>query len=119
MQSGALQLSALDADLCVAAVEARYEGCDFMRETQLPPLAMCESLWNGQRVAGDSCRSSLECKPGLHCHGLGPSDAGVCGEPKPAGASCGRAIDPLASYLPDRAADHPECVGKCGGQRCS
>jgi hydrogenase/urease accessory protein HupE len=118
VQSGALQLSALEADLCVAAIEARYEGCDFMRATHLPPLAACEGLWKGQSAVGAQCRSSLECQAGLHCHGVGPSQAGVCGEPKAAGAACGRAIDPLAAYVPERAEDHPECAGTCGGQRC-
>jgi hypothetical protein len=103
---------------CVNAIQARYATCDFMQVASLPPIAACIELWEGQLPDGAVCRSSLECKQGLHCHGLSPSEVGVCGAPKPAGASCGNAIDALASYVPNDEAAHPECSGRCVQGRC-
>jgi hydrogenase/urease accessory protein HupE len=120
LASPALALSPAQARACVAAQRARYERCDFSAAVSLPPLAECSGLWTGQLAAGASCRSSLECGSGLHCHGLSPLDPGVCGEPKPDGASCGQGGDTLAAYVPNRGNDtHPECSGLCKHGRCS
>jgi hydrogenase/urease accessory protein HupE len=120
LASPALVLSPAKAKKCIASQRARYERCDFSAAVALPPLPECSGLWNGQLAAGASCRSSLECGSGLHCHGLSPLDPGVCGEPKPEGASCGQGADPLAAYVPNRGDDtHPECSGLCKHGRCS
>jgi hydrogenase/urease accessory protein HupE len=103
---------------CVNAIEARYATCDFMQFKSLPPIAACTDLWEGQLADGAVCRSSLECRRGSHCHGVSSSETGVCGAPKAAGASCGNAIDALASYVPNSEADHPECSGRCVQGRC-
>ncbi len=118
LASDALEVDPAQASACVAATEARYATCDFTRATALPPIAACESLWQGVLDAGAPCRSSLECERGLHCHGLSPSHAGVCGAPKPAGEICGGSVDPLAAYLPDRSEEHPECSGQCARAVC-
>jgi hydrogenase/urease accessory protein HupE len=118
LASGAVRpVESLDGR-CVNALEARYATCDFMEYTTLPPIAACVELWQGQLKAGAVCRSSLECQTGLHCHGVGPTESGVCGAPKPTGATCGTAIDPLAAYVPWKEADHAECTSTCNQGRC-
>jgi hydrogenase/urease accessory protein HupE len=118
LASGALRTDSSLDGRCVNTLEARYATCDFASAVTLPPIAACTSLWQGQLSDGAVCRSSLECQAGRHCHGVGPMETGVCGPPKPTGSSCGGAIDALASYLPTREADHPECTGRCGQGRC-
>lgn len=118
LESGALKPAEGLDGRCVNAIEARYATCDFMKYESLPPIAACTKLWQGQLAEGAICRSSLECKPGLHCHGAGPSESGVCGAPKATGTSCGGAIDVLASYVPHDEAEHPECSGRCVQGRC-
>jgi hypothetical protein len=103
---------------CLNAFEARYATCDFMQYATLPPIAACTELWQGQLKADAVCRSSLECQTGLYCHGIGPTQTGRCGPPKPTGATCGTAIDGLAAYLPHSESDHAECTGRCGQGRC-
>lgn len=118
LASGAVKLAEGLDGRCVNATYARYATCEFMQHASLPPLAACADLWQGQLAAGGVCRSSLECGPGLYCHGVGPTQPGVCGAPKPTGARCGMAIDALASYVPHNESDHPECTGNCGQGRC-
>lgn len=119
LASGAVRAAESLDGRCVNALEARYATCDFMEYTILPPIAACTELWQGQLKAGAVCRSSLECQTGLHCHGVGPTQPGVCGLPKPAGAACGTAIDALAAYVPWKEADHAECrQGACTQGRC-
>ncbi|HET6334916.1 MAG TPA: HupE/UreJ family protein [Polyangiales bacterium] len=118
LASGALKAEAGLDGRCVSALESRYETCEFMQYPSLSPVAACTDLWLGQLAAGAVCRSSLECKTGLSCHGISPTQTGVCGAAKPKGASCGTAIDALASYLPHNEADHPECTGSCTQGRC-
>ena len=73
----------------------------------------------GERDAGATCRSSLECATGLHCNGASPTEAGTCMAPGRDGARCGLAADALSAYLPSRAEDHPECEGQCLRNRCA
>jgi hypothetical protein len=103
----------------VADLQARYASCDFVGEPALPPLASCSGLLIGQRDAGATCRSSLECATGLRCNGASPTEAGVCATPGREGARCGLAADALSAYLPSRAEDHPECEGQCLRNRCA
>jgi hypothetical protein len=102
----------------VAALETRYASCEFTKAASLPPLAACAGAWQGQLASGAICRSSLECQPGLHCHGAGPMTEGSCGPPKLAGARCTLTPDTLGAYLPTKPSDHPECQGKCSQARC-
>jgi hypothetical protein len=118
LASGAVRAAESLDGRCLSALEARYATCDFMEYTTLPPIAACTELWQGRLKAGAVCRSSLECQTGLHCHGLGPTEPGVCGLPRPTGATCGTAIDALAAYLPWKQDDHPECTGRCSQGRC-
>jgi hydrogenase/urease accessory protein HupE len=115
---GAVTFAAGAADRCVADLEARYQGCEFTEALALPPLASCTTMLVGERGAGATCRSSLECATGLHCKGTSPTEAGVCTAPNADGARCGLATDALGAYVPSRAADHPECAGRCARNRC-
>jgi hypothetical protein len=118
LASGALSVDPSAALSCEAQQRARYAGCEFAAEPALAPLASCGALWRGKLALGERCRSALECQAGLTCDGVGPLDRGVCAQPKPAGASCGRALDALAAYLPHRESEHPECAGACVNGRC-
>jgi hydrogenase/urease accessory protein HupE len=119
LASSALQLNAAQAKACIAAQQARYGSCEFSSAVALASLPECDALWTGRVRAGDSCRSSLECEGGLHCHGLSPLDAGTCGLAKLAGAGCGQGGDTLESYVPKRSDDaQRECSGSCQHGRC-
>jgi hydrogenase/urease accessory protein HupE len=119
LASNALRIAAPAADRCVAALESRYADCAFTKLASLQPLAACADAWQGQLASGASCRSSLECQAGLHCHGVGPTSVGRCGAPKPAGARCSLTPDPLGAYLSTKDSDHPECQGTCTQGRCA
>ncbi|HEX4339998.1 MAG TPA: HupE/UreJ family protein [Polyangiaceae bacterium] len=119
VSSGALSLSTAEVTACVADVSRRYETCDFVAERAAPAVEACEHVLHGNRDEGQSCRSSLECRRGAFCDGAGPLDAGVCHPPKADGATCGLAIDPLASYVQSATADeHRECENDCVQYRC-
>ncbi|HEX2675760.1 MAG TPA: HupE/UreJ family protein [Polyangiales bacterium] len=115
---GAVTWSASEASACLQAENARYTGCGWTNAPALPPLAACASLVHGTLEAGKTCRSSLECRTGLHCEGVGPLDTGVCSAAKAAGASCDLALDPLAAFVPHRDEEHRECAGACVQNRC-
>jgi hydrogenase/urease accessory protein HupE len=122
--SGALELGALSldpaaADSCERDTRARYASCEFLSEAALTPAASCSDMIQGRLAAGQTCRSSLECPRGLTCKGIGPLDAGTCAPPKRNGEACGRALDPLASYLPHSEPAHRECAGTCVNGRCA
>jgi hydrogenase/urease accessory protein HupE len=119
LAGGALRYDASAAAECGQQQRARYASCEFMQAGALSPLAACASMWQGQLSVGERCSSSLECQTGLQCSGVGPLDTGVCAAPKPVGAPCGRALDTLTAYLPQRTEDHPECAGSCLRGRCS
>ena len=117
--SGAVAMSSEDAAACVAELSRRYDTCDFTKEHTPPHARACEHVLHGKREADASCRSSLECLPGLFCDGAGPLDAGVCHPPRAEGETCGLSIDPLAGYVPlARAEEHRECGGECINYRC-
>jgi hypothetical protein len=76
-----------------------------------PPLPeACKGLIEGELEASARCRSSLDCKPSLHC-----SEAGLCVAGEPIGAVCGRAVDALAvaTRQTDVEASHPTCAAHC------
>ena len=119
LERGALRLaSEADRGRCASDLRARYADCSFASAAALPAAESCSALWQGELREGETCQSSLECRSGLQCAGVGPFDPGVCAAPKRAGAACGRSIDPLASYLPHDPAAHPECAGRCVQGRC-
>ncbi len=119
VRAGALKLDLDHVQACVAAQEARYAGCEWTEQRVLSSVPACRDLAQGMRAAGESCGSSLECGAGLHCHGAGPLDTGVCGQPLATGARCELAIDPLVAYLPQDLTSHRECEGACIRGRCS
>ncbi|HKU41152.1 MAG TPA: HupE/UreJ family protein, partial [Polyangiales bacterium] len=119
LSDGALRVDPVAADSCMTALHERYADCSFASASVLSPPAACTTLWQGQRNDGASCRSSLECQSGLHCHGASGLSEGTCGKPKLAGARCTEIPDPLGAYLPMRDADHRECQGTCRQGRCS
>ncbi|MEY4579368.1 MAG: hypothetical protein RL701_4071 [Pseudomonadota bacterium] len=112
--SGALTLAAEARTTCLAQQRAQANDCSVDAAA-----VSCSDLWRGQRVAGASCRSSLECADGLYCSGvLGPVSPGVCAAPKAAGAACGEELDALTVYLPRAEQRHAECTGRCEHARC-
>jgi len=114
-----LQVDTAGAEACTSALQARYEGCAWTSDRVLPPVPACQGFVLGTLAQGASCASSLECEAGLHCHGAGAFDRGVCGLPRQDGARCELAADPLASYIPAADAAHPECKGRCIRGRCA
>lgn len=117
----ALKVDEAAVDRCAAAVDERFQGCDWVRTIPHPRPRACDKLFEGTLGEGAACRSSLECREGLSCAGAGPMDAGRCLEPRPAGAPCHTAVDPLAGYVGDEehARRHPQCAGYCALRRCA
>jgi hydrogenase/urease accessory protein HupE len=114
-ERGGLRLApAAQREQCAREQRARFDDCASVE--RMPAAESCSALWQGELREGASCGSSLECREGLQCAGVGPFDPGVCARPKRAGAACGRSIDPLAGYLPH--AEHRECAGECVQGRC-
>ncbi len=106
-------------DSCLAALEGRFEGCGWVGDFSQAMPTECQGILTGTLDAEASCRSSLECKSGLACHGVSPTTRGTCGAPGKRGASCGRGIDPAATYLNvELLADHSVCEGFCANGRC-
>jgi hypothetical protein len=124
--TGALRFKAVELDPaaiegCVAAFTEELAGCDWITphgaSVQLP--AACRGLVKGLLETGARCRSSLECKGALRCHGVGPTTPGLCGPARDRGA-CGASVDVLATYVKEDDADerHPECKEACNRRRC-
>jgi hypothetical protein len=123
--SGALQLKAVTLDVaavdrCVADLEKAYAGCDWVGSHKIVPPESCDLVFRGTLPEGKRCRSSLECLDGLHCAGVGPTDAGRCKAPADDNSACGVAVDVLERYTrqqnPER--KHAACRGICDRQRC-
>ena len=118
LSSGAIKVDPLRVDGCLAATRKRFETCDFTAATALAPLAECVSLWNGTLGMGATCRSSLECRDGLHCQGVTPLQTGKCDAPQVTGGYCELSVDPLGAYVPHDPDEHRECQGMCKRGRC-
>jgi hypothetical protein len=118
--SKAVRLDADEVNRCVQAQRSALEGCDWVGPNSDPPPVECRGIIHGTQGARAPCRSSLECGPGLHCEGVGPTQAGTCAEPSVASAPCGRAVDALVAYARQDAADreHPSCSGFCQRRAC-
>jgi hypothetical protein len=121
LASGAVKLEAPAVDACVQAMEQAHQGCEWIGPETPPPPAACLGLVRGTLASGAKCRSSLECAEGLRCHGVGPTDPGVCGSPGGAGQLCAISVDALAAYLRQDTLDeaHPECQGHCFKRQCT
>jgi hypothetical protein len=95
---------------CAKAMKASLVGCDWVTPSAPPLPEECKGLLEGNQDASKRCRSSLDCKPTLHC-----SDTGTCVAGEPVGAVCGRAVDALAvaTRQTDVEAKHPTCAAHC------
>jgi hypothetical protein len=119
LQSKAVKIDDAKLTACEAAQKKQYDGCDWPSLDDNLPAAACWTLIDGTLASGAVCRSSLECQPGLHCGGGGPTDLGHCSAPSKPPSACAIAVDPLASYTAQRGDDlHPECDGACERHRC-
>ena len=118
---GAVTLPPADVDTCVAAMDRVFTGCDWVGPNTPQPPAECQGIIRGTLDDGARCRSSLECKDGLRCQGVGPTDAGKCAAPRDDGSGCGASVDALATYARQNRyeAQHPECKGFCERHRCT
>jgi hypothetical protein len=117
----AVSLDAGDVDRCSAAMSEAYGGCEWVGPWPPETPAACAGIVHGVLATGARCRSSLECSEGLHCHGAGPTSAGVCGMPRDEGQACGTAVDSLATYTKQERTQraHPACKGYCDHSRCA
>lgn len=120
LRDKSVSLDAAAVDSCVAQSNAAYEGCEWVGPTNVTLPDACEGILQGSVEEGKRCRSSLECREGMRCVGLGPTDAGVCRKPSSVGFPCSLAVDTLAALTRQNSLDkhHPECAGYCGQRRC-
>src|SRR5262249_19771033 len=120
LREKAVTIDPAAVDRCGEAMARAYDGCGWVGPTPpaIPPE--CDGGIHGTLSQGASCRSSLECLDGLHCHGSGPTDRGVCAPPAGRGRVCGVAVDTLAAHTRQDSFDtkHPECDGVCARRRC-
>jgi hypothetical protein len=121
LASGAVKVEAPAVDACVQAMEQAHQGCEWVGPEMPPTPAACLGLVRGTLAAGAKCRSSLECVEGLSCHGVGPTDPGVCGAPGGTGQLCAISVDALAAYLRQDTLEeaHPDCQGHCFKRQCA
>jgi hypothetical protein len=125
MLSGALKSKAVTLDMagldqCEKEFTAAMAGCDWVGPLGPDFPHVCTGLLQGHLAAGATCHSSVECVPGLHCSGVGPTAVGVCAAPAADGAPCNLAVDPLPLYArQDTEAQHGECAGRCERHRCA
>jgi hypothetical protein len=121
LASKAVKLEPPAVEACAQAMERAHAGCEWVGPETPPVPAACLGIIGGTLASGAKCRSSLECAEGLRCHGLGPTDVGVCGASAGAGQGCGFSVDPLAVYTRQDTLEeqHPECQGHCFKRRCS
>jgi hypothetical protein len=125
MLTGALRGNAVTLNddavaACATALEATYQGCDWVGPFPPPLPKACAGLITGRLPAGKRCRSSLECVDRLRCKGVGPTSAGVCSEAAATNEACGGGVDALASYVRDAnlEREHPSCTGYCARFKC-
>ena len=120
LREKAVALDAADVERCVAASERQLDGCAWVTPYAPRVPESCRGILHGRRAVGAACHASLECADGSFCWGSGPTSPGICAPPAAAGATCGGATDPLATYA--RQSDdgrHPECAGFCARGRCA
>lgn len=116
LRSKALLLGEDALSQCEAAMRDSVRDCTWVGFLPPPLPAACLAALQGALPGGARCRSSLECRAGLRCQGVGPTETGTCGAPLADGQRCATAVDALGAYTRwdqlDRA--HPECQGFCG-----
>lgn len=116
LRSKAVALDPKGLDACEAAITEEAKRCDW--GGSIP--AACEELVRGALGDREACRSSLECKEGLHCAGLGTTRPGKCAPAFPVGARCGGGPDSLGAFVrQDAERSHPECEGYCDRRVCA
>jgi hypothetical protein len=120
----AVDVSESDVTACTAAFDQTLSGCDWVGPFPPGPPAACLGIIKGKLVAGQKCRSSLECSGDLRCLGVGPTTPGKCGSQKAAGDLCGGTTDTLAGFTRQTSVvdkQHPECRGaeKCIKHKCA
>lgn len=116
LRSKAVTLETAAVDACEAALLEEAKRCDW--GGAIP--AACEGIVRGHLDENALCRSSLECKDGLFCGGLGATNPGKCKRPEPVGARCGITIDTLGAFIrQDAEREHPQCDGYCERRRCA
>lgn len=120
LRDKSVSLDSAAVDACVSAMNAAHEGCTWVGPVNVPVPAACDGIVRGSIAEGKRCRSSLECIEGLHCIGVGPTDAGVCRKPPPSGYPCTLAVDTLGALTRQDSLEthHPECAGYCEQRRC-
>jgi len=118
LRGGAVMLDSDKLASCRPAQETALQGCEWVGPAGPPLPEACQGLFTGQLDPGASCRSSLECKRGLRCRGLGPTQAGVCDAPGAPTTACDLGADTLAVYTRQELRDHPECAGVCLRRVC-
>ncbi len=110
----AIDAAALEA--CEKDSAAAFAGCDWVAPQRTRPVPSCMNLISGHVALGASCRSSLECTPGLHCAGLSPNAPGGCRAPSAVGQACTAPPDVFASV--SRQAEPAICNGFCTKRVC-
>ncbi len=116
LHSKAMVIEKADLDGCETAIAAAAKQCDWGGE--MP--AACKGILRGQIPEKETCRSSLECKDGLYCAGLGVSAVGKCSPPRPDGYRCGGGADSLGAFVQqDVEAKHQQCQGVCDRRKCA
>jgi hypothetical protein len=121
LRANAIELTQADVDSCLAAFDKTLDGCDWVGPFPPGPPPACMTILKGKIGAGAKCRSTLECKDGMRCIGVGPTTAGKCSAAKNTGESCGHTTDTLATFVRQNDVDihHPECKEKCFKHKCS
>jgi hypothetical protein len=120
LRFNAVTLDAAQIGRCETAMAREHEGCDWVGPFAPDVPKECDGIVRGVLETDSPCRSSLECRQGLHCRGSGPTLPGICRPARQAGDGCGGAVDALATYTRQLQADiaHPECNGYCDSHRC-
>lgn len=116
LEAKTIELAGVDA--CLAALTAAYDGCDWVGPNEVPLPSACTEVLRGKLASRKACRSTLECEPGLHCRGAGPTARGTCVAPGAAGMACELSVDVLVSYTRSAPRPHTECAGSCERHRC-
>ncbi|UXI70078.1 hypothetical protein [Tahibacter amnicola] len=119
LRRGAVHLKADRLARCRAASESAMVGCDRIGPL-LPALPdACNGLLAGTRKIGSTCASSVECREGLYCQGVGDDGKGVCASPAPVNARCESPSDSLQVFTRTVGDPrHPTCDGICVKGQC-
>ena len=120
VRAKAVAITDADVDACVAALEKRYDGCDWVGPFPPGPPPECTGLVKGALADGARCRSTVECAGASHCAGLTPTRTGRCTPPSADGSPCGGTVDPLVGFARQTSAEktHPECEHRCIQHKC-